>query len=239
MAFARFPCATPLASPAPDARRPSPRPPACGWGCGRAEGTRALESQRAATSRACRRAACTPVARLRRAITSGCPKSAGLGCHHAHPHNDAGGQFRAPAARGPSPRPPACGWDARRREAAACAWFARCRPAEGVPVSERPVSRDVGGRPPTGTPTATQRWACAPVARSRSAITTGWPRSPGEAPDSRVTTPPASWAWGPERTARSARRAAARRDADQQPRRAALGVRGSRSLSSRTGTKAD
>jgi hypothetical protein len=58
------------APPPPAARAPSPRPPARGWGCARGGG-RAQERRRAATSPGCRRAACTPVAQVRRGIRPG------------------------------------------------------------------------------------------------------------------------------------------------------------------------
>jgi hypothetical protein len=63
------------------ARVPSLRPPACGWGARR--GGARQELRRAAILPGRRRAAGTLVARLRRAITSGRPKSAGSGCHNA------------------------------------------------------------------------------------------------------------------------------------------------------------
>ena len=53
---------------APAARRPSPRPPACGWGCARGGGRWGQERRRPTASPLCPRAACTPVAWLRRAI---------------------------------------------------------------------------------------------------------------------------------------------------------------------------
>jgi hypothetical protein len=76
---ALFPRAMPAAVPAPAARCPSPRPPACRWGCATGGRRCVQELRRAATSPARRRAACTPVARLRLAILPG----ARVGWHNA------------------------------------------------------------------------------------------------------------------------------------------------------------
>jgi len=94
----------------PDARRPARRPrsvaatAAGGWGCA-AGGRRCIHAhRRAAISPGWRRAACTPVARVCRAILPG----ARVGWHNplqAAPMPPA----RSPAARRPSPRPPARG----------------------------------------------------------------------------------------------------------------------------------
>ena len=62
-----------------------------------------------------RRAAWTPVAQVRGAMTAGWPKSAVSGCHNAL----RAGPVPAPAARGPSPRPPAGGWGCAGAEGAA------------------------------------------------------------------------------------------------------------------------
>jgi hypothetical protein len=100
----------------PDALRPVPAPAAprsVAATARRAEGVRGgrrglSRSVRAVTSPGCRRAACTPVARLRRGIASRWAVLAGSGCHDAHP---------AARCRRPVPppavwrrRPPAGGW---------------------------------------------------------------------------------------------------------------------------------
>jgi hypothetical protein len=76
---------------------PSPRPPACGWGC-------AMGGGRAASGCAMRPRAPARGRRARGAVapgdTSGCPKSVGSGGNNAHP---------APDARRPVPSAPATG----------------------------------------------------------------------------------------------------------------------------------
>jgi len=58
--------------------------------------------RRAAVSPGRRRAACTPVAQVRRAVTSGWPKSVGSGCHNALCTARCRPPVPAPAARSPS-----------------------------------------------------------------------------------------------------------------------------------------
>jgi hypothetical protein len=74
-------------------------------GAARRRGRRAQERRRAATSPGCRRAACTPVAQLQRAIL---PAPVLGGITRFAPSDAA----RGPPSRrrSPSPRPPACGW---------------------------------------------------------------------------------------------------------------------------------
>jgi len=94
--------------PAPAARGPSPRPPACGWGC--AARRARPGTWRAAPSPGCRRAAgCLSPWRGYAGRDSGCPGWAAI-TRFVQP--DAASPFAPPAARGPSPRPPRADGDA-------------------------------------------------------------------------------------------------------------------------------
>ena len=114
--------------PRPAACGPSPRPPACGWGCARGGGRRVQERRRAATSPGWRRAACAPVARVRRrSLPAGRRRRARVAITRF-----------TPAARSPSPRPPACGWGCSPRGGALHPWCARCWPMNRAPSRRDP-----------------------------------------------------------------------------------------------------
>ena len=130
------------------------------------------ERRRAATSPRRRRAACTHVARLRRAMTSGWPKSAGPCCitRLAPPASPA----TRSGARRPSPRPARADGDARRAEGGASTIGAE--PAAGWRTIFLPVIRQ-------GRRAATRQDAHAqperPWRRCAGVIASGRPKSAG------------------------------------------------------------
>jgi hypothetical protein len=117
-----------------------------------AEGHRIQERRRAATSPGRRRAACTRVAQLRRAILP----AARVGWHDAHRIARCRPPIPAPAARGPSPRPPARGWGcAAGGSAASRGARGGRRMAHHLPSARDPMTSASG--PVTGTPTRSLR----------------------------------------------------------------------------------
>ena len=100
-------------------------PPACGWGCAAGGGCCVQGRRWAVTSPGCRRAACTRVTWVRRAITTGWGKSAGPRCIT---------RFAQPDALRPVPAP------AAPRSVAACGWGC------AAPGGREGCTASVGGR---------------------------------------------------------------------------------------------